>query len=50
MLRGVLVGDKQHELGTALFAIVTVLVFGIGFGRVLQLVYARAWSSTCASG
>jgi len=43
MLRGVLVGDKHHELGTAVFAIVTVLVFGIGFGRVLQLVYARAW-------
>ena len=43
MLRGVLAGDRSHELGTALFAIVTVLVFGVGFGRVLQLVYARAW-------
>jgi membrane protein len=42
-LRGVLVGDRQHELGTAIFAIVTALVFGIGFGRVLQLVYGRAW-------
>lgn len=43
MLRGVLVGDRQHELGSALFAIVTALVFGVGFGRVLKLVYARAW-------
>jgi membrane protein len=43
MLRGILVSDKQHELGSALFAIVTTLLFGVGFGRVLQLVYARAW-------
>ena len=43
MLRGVLVLDRRHELGSALFAIVTVLFFGLGFGRVLQLVYARAW-------
>jgi len=43
LLRGVLVGDKQHELGSALFAIVTALFFGLGFGKVLQLVYSRAW-------
>ena len=42
-LRGILVGDRRHELGTALFAIVTALVFGVGFGKVLQLVYSRAW-------
>jgi uncharacterized BrkB/YihY/UPF0761 family membrane protein len=42
-LRDVLEGDKRHELGTALLAIVSVLVFGVGFGRVLQLVYGRAW-------
>ena len=28
---------------TAIFAIVTALIFGVGFGRVLQLVYGRAW-------
>jgi membrane protein len=43
MLRDVLVGDRTHELGSALFAIATVLIFGLGFGRVLQLVYTRAW-------
>jgi uncharacterized BrkB/YihY/UPF0761 family membrane protein len=43
MLRNVLTGDRRHELGSALFAIVTALFFGLGFGRVLQLVYARAW-------
>ncbi len=43
MLRGVLVGDRQHEFGSALFAIAATLIFGVGFGRVLQLVYARAW-------
>jgi membrane protein len=43
MLRGILVGDRHHELGTALFAIVTALFFGLGFGKVLMLVYSRAW-------
>jgi uncharacterized BrkB/YihY/UPF0761 family membrane protein len=43
MLDGVLVGDKQQRLVPALLAIVTVLGFGVGFGRVLQLVYGRAW-------
>jgi membrane protein len=42
-LRRVLVGDRTHKLGSALFAIATVLLFGLGFGRVLQLVYSRAW-------
>jgi hypothetical protein len=42
-LREILVGDRRHELGSAIFAIAGVLVFGLGFGRVLQLVYARAW-------
>jgi uncharacterized BrkB/YihY/UPF0761 family membrane protein len=44
MTRDVLVGDRRHELGTAALAIASVLIFGVGFGRVLQLVYGRAWS------
>jgi uncharacterized BrkB/YihY/UPF0761 family membrane protein len=43
LLHGVLGEDHRHELGAALFAIVSALFFGLGFGRVLQLVHARAW-------
>jgi uncharacterized BrkB/YihY/UPF0761 family membrane protein len=43
LVRGVLVQDKTHELGSALFAIAGALFFGLGFGRVLQQVHARAW-------
>jgi membrane protein len=43
LVRGVLVQDKTHELGSALFAIAGALFFGLSFGRVLQHVHARAW-------
>jgi membrane protein len=43
LVRGVLVDDRQHELGSALLAIAGALFFGLGFGRVLQLVHSRAW-------
>jgi uncharacterized BrkB/YihY/UPF0761 family membrane protein len=43
LLRGVLVQDRTHELASALLAIAGALFFGLGFGRVLQLVYARNW-------
>jgi membrane protein len=46
LVRGVLSADKTHELGSALFAIAGALFFGLGFGRVLQLVHARAWRIT----
>jgi membrane protein len=47
LLRGVLVQDRRHELGTAVLAIVGALVFGgLGFGRVLQRVNAGAWGIT----
>jgi membrane protein len=42
-LRAVLVGDETHKLGSALLAIASALFFGLGFGRVLQSVHARAW-------
>ena len=32
----------KHELGSALFATAGALFFGLGFGRVLQRVHARA--------
>jgi membrane protein len=43
LLFDVLSTGRTHELGSALFAIVGALFFGLGFGRVLQLVHARAW-------
>jgi hypothetical protein len=35
LLRGVLVGDHRHEFGSAVIAIASALVFGLGFGRVM---------------
>jgi membrane protein len=46
LLRSVLVHGRQHDLQTAMIAIIGALAFGIGFGRVLQLVHARAWRLT----
>jgi uncharacterized BrkB/YihY/UPF0761 family membrane protein len=43
LLHGVLTADRRHELGAALIATVGALFFGLGFGRVLQLVHVRAW-------
>jgi uncharacterized BrkB/YihY/UPF0761 family membrane protein len=43
LIHSVLVEGRAHELGSALLAIAGALFFGLGFGRVLQLVHARAW-------
>jgi membrane protein len=45
-VRSVLVETRVHELGSAVLAIGSALVFGVGFGRVLQLVHVRAWRIT----
>jgi membrane protein len=50
LIRGVLAGDHVHPLGSALIAIGGALFFGLGFGRVLQLVHARAWGLTLKGG
>ena len=39
----VMVGASGHKLSAALIAIVNLFFFGLGFGRVLQLVHARSW-------
>jgi len=39
----VMVGASGHKLSVALIAIVNLFLFGLGFGRVLQLVHARSW-------
>jgi membrane protein len=43
LIHDVLVQDQAHKLGSALIAVAGALVFGLNFGRVLQLVHARSW-------
>jgi membrane protein len=43
MLDSVLTGAGGHQLAATLIAVADVLIFGMGFGRVLQIVQARAW-------
>jgi membrane protein len=43
VLYDVLANSRTHELGSALLAIGGALIFGLGFGHVLQLVHSRAW-------
>jgi membrane protein len=50
LIHNVLGEGRSHELGSALLAIVGSLVFGIGFGHVLQLVHARAWELDLPTG
>jgi len=50
LIHNVLGEGRSHELGSALIAIVSALVFGVGFGHVLQLVHARAWQLDLKTG
>lgn len=50
LIHNVLGQGRSHELGSALIAIVSALVFGVGFGHVLQLVHARAWQLDIKTG
>jgi membrane protein len=43
LLHNVLSEGRAHEVGSAFLAIAGALFFGLGFGRVLQLVHSRAW-------
>src|SRR5947207_7116244 len=43
LLHDLLGEGRAHELGSALLAVASTLFFGLGFGRVLQLVHARSW-------
>jgi membrane protein len=43
LLTTVLAGSGNHKLSAMLIAIVNLFFFGVGFGRVLQLVHARSW-------
>jgi membrane protein len=43
LFHGVLVGSGEHKLSSVLIALIDLFFFGLGFGRVLQLVHARSW-------
>lgn len=43
LLDTVLAGATGHKLSAALIAVIDLFFFGLGFGRVLQLVHARSW-------
>jgi uncharacterized BrkB/YihY/UPF0761 family membrane protein len=49
LIHSVLGEGHSHELGSALLAIAGALFFGLGFGRVLQHVHARAWQLSLPS-
>jgi membrane protein len=49
LIHSVLGEGRSHELSSALLAIGGALFFGLGFGRVLQLVHARAWQLSLPS-
>jgi membrane protein len=43
LLTDVLTGTSGHKLAAVLIAAIDLFFFGLGFGRVLQLVHARSW-------
>lgn len=43
LLETVLAGASGHKLSAALIAVIDLFFFGLGLGRVLQLVHARSW-------
>ena len=43
LVRSVLTSAGGHRLQALLIAVFSVVLFGLGIGRALQLVYARAW-------
>ncbi len=43
LIHGILTGSADNKFGATLIAIGSVVLFGLGIGRVLQLVHARSW-------
>jgi membrane protein len=43
LVRNVLVGAGGHQFTATLVAVASVLTFGMGIGRALQLIYGRVW-------
>lgn len=43
LVHSVIAGSSGHQFGATVIAVASVFTFGIGFGRVLQVVHARSW-------
>jgi len=43
LVQTVLVGSSEHHFVSALLAILNLVLFGMGFPRVLQLAHSRSW-------
>lgn len=50
LTREVLQGAGGHQLTAALVAVASVVTFGLGIGRTLQLVYGRIWGVPARRG
>jgi membrane protein len=50
LTREVLQGAGGHQLTATLIAVASVVTFGLGIGRTLQLVYGRIWSIPARRG
>jgi uncharacterized BrkB/YihY/UPF0761 family membrane protein len=43
LMHEVLSGAAQNKLGATLIAVGSAVLFGLGFGRILQITHARSW-------
>jgi len=43
LVHDILTGAAENKLGSALLAVGSIVLFGLGIGRVLQLAHARSW-------
>ena len=43
LFHSVFVGGRDNRLGVVVLAILNLVLFGLGFARVLQLTHARSW-------
>jgi uncharacterized BrkB/YihY/UPF0761 family membrane protein len=50
LTRDVLQGAGGHQLTATLIAVASVITFGLGIGRTLQLVYGRVWEIPARPG
>ncbi len=50
LTRDVLEGAGGHQLTATLIAVASVMTFGLGIGRTLQLVYSRVWDIPATRG